>query len=412
VCRELIIGRDTDCQFRIMGAQVSRRHAEIGRAGPVWFVHDLNSKNGVYLNGARVEQAVVNAGDVLRVGEWVGVFIAARGSYRDFGELGHGLLGGETLAQVSERAKSAARSDLAIVLQGETGTGKEKFARAIHAWSGRPGPFLAVNCAGYTESLATGELFGYRKGAFTGADRTSPGHIRGAEGGTLFLDEIVDLPPDVQAKLLRVLEQREVLPLGETRCVPVDVRFIAASQVPLAQAVEESRFRADLRARLEGVVLCLPPLRDRKEDIGPLFLELLAEHASEFPPVVDARLVERLCCYSWPLNVRELDLLVRRLLVLHRSEPRLGPAHLLEAMPDLAAARPDSVRPGPANATAPSSRLLRRRDSGAYTEGEVNAVLDALNRHGGNVTRAAAELRITRQKAYRLLEYARGGKLG
>jgi DNA-binding NtrC family response regulator len=403
---ELFIGRDESCDVRLPSPQISRRHAEIGRAGPVWFVNDLSSKNGVYLNGVRVRQSALALGDVLRIGDFVAVVHRlGAGCSAECVDLGGGLFGGPVLQQLSERAQSAARSDLSIVLQGETGTGKERFARAIHEWSFRSGPFLGVNCAGYTEAIAAGELFGYRKGAFTGAERASAGHIRAAEGGTLFLDEVIDLPLPVQATLLRALEQREVMPLGETRCVPIDVRFVAAAQIPLAQAVAEGRFRADLQARLEGVVLPLPPLRERREDVCPLFVELLARHATGWPPSVEARVIEKLCLYPWPLNVRELDLLVRRLLVLFPSETKLGPQHLAEALPALAAVRHDTAPPLTASSTG-----RRRREAAVYAPEEVEAVLGAMTRHSGNITRAAAELNISRQKAYRMLEYARASK--
>jgi DNA-binding NtrC family response regulator len=176
-----------------------------------------------------------------------------------------------------------------------------------------------VNCAAYAESTISAELFGYRKGAFTGADRASAGHVRAAHGGTLLLDEVLDLPVELQAKLLRVLEQREVLPLGENEPVAVDVAFVAATQVPLARAVLAGKFRADLRARLEGFVLRIPALCERRADIVPLFLALLARHGLSSARLQPA-LVERLCLYDWPLNVRELENVARRLIAIHEGD--------------------------------------------------------------------------------------------
>src|SRR5262249_36399573 len=160
-----------------------------------------------------------------------------------------------------------------------------RFARALHAASGRQGPFLAINAASYSKSIAAAELFGYRKGAFTGAESSSPGHIRAAEGGTLFLDEVLELPEDVQAMLLRVIENLEVLPLGDAPPRPVNVRFVSAAQTPLSSAVQEGRFRADLRARLEGGLIQLPLLGQCREIVPELFCLLFERHAAA-PPLL------------------------------------------------------------------------------------------------------------------------------
>lgn len=216
------------------------------------------------------------------------------------------------------------------MILGETGTGKEGVAHAMHEWSARKGPFVAVNCAALVPTLAEAELFGYRRGAFTGAERASSGFFRAAQGGTLLLDEVTDLPESVQAKLLRALEQREISPLGESVPVRIDVRVLAGTQIPLAKMVEERRFRGDLCARLDGLTIRLPPLRERKQEIPYLFTHFLRLHSGGRPPDVEPRLVEQLCLYDWPFNVRELDLLARRLLVLHGHEELLRRSHLPE----------------------------------------------------------------------------------
>ena len=178
-----------------------------------------------------------------------------------FEEIGPGLWGGGALQAALAPLRQAAASDLPIVLEGETGCGKEVVTRTLHRWSGRSGPLVAVNCAALPEGLAEGELFGYRRGAFTGAERASVGYFRGADAGTLLLDEVSDLPLVLQAKLLRVLEERAVQPLGETRPVPIDVRVVVAGQQPLMEVMRAGRFRADLLARLDGLTVRLPPLR-------------------------------------------------------------------------------------------------------------------------------------------------------
>ena len=191
---------------------------------------------GSHVNGVRREASPLTRGDVLRCGEWVGIVTdQGRG---EFTEIAPGWFGGPALLAAIDPAKRAS-ADLPLVIQGETGTGKEGMARAVHAWSQRPGAFIAVNCATLPVHLAESELFGYKKGAFTGAEKASIGLFRAANRGTLFLDEVQELPPTVQPKLLRALEQREVLPIGETSPAAVDVRVVAATQVALSKAAME-----------------------------------------------------------------------------------------------------------------------------------------------------------------------------
>lgn len=385
---ELVVGRDETADVRLSGNDVSRRHAALRRNGTELVIADLGSRNGVRVNAQAVIEAHLAAGDVVRLGGWVGVVTALPGA---FTEIAPGLFGGAVLMEALAPLGKAAASDLPIVLEGETGTGKEIVTRALHGWSGRPGPLVAVNCASLPEGLAEAELFGYRRGAFTGADRASPGFFRSAEGGTLLLDEVSDLPMPVQAKLLRVLEQREVQPLGETRAVPIDVRIVVAGQGSLSEAVEEGRFRADLLARLEGVTVRLPPLRMRRDDVLPLFSLLLKEKTEGRAPAIEADLVERLVCHDWPFNVRELVLLVRRLLVLHAGETTLRAQHLPARMGD---SQP------PAGASAKKSAPTAATSDGV----ELPALIVALRAASGNVARASAMLGITRQRAYRLME--------
>jgi len=387
---EVVIGRDESADVRLSGDGVSRRHAALRReepgGGPV--LVDLGSRNGVYVNGERVTSRALGPGDVVRLGGWVGVMSGNPGPCE---EIAPGLFGGPRLRDALVPLRKAASSDLPVVLQGETGTGKEVVARSLHGWSGRSGPLVAVNCASLPESLAEAELFGYRRGAFTGADRASPGFFRSAEGGTLLLDEVSDLPLPVQAKLLRVLEQREVQPLGEARAVPVDVRVIVAGQRSLRDEVREGRFRADLLARLEGVTVVLPPLRERREDVLTLFSHVLRLLAEGRAPAIEADFAERLCQHDWPFNVRELVLLARRLLVLAGETATLRAEHLPELMTG------GSVEQRPSAAPAKGAR-------GTAEPVELPALLSALRASGGNVAQASAMLGITRQRAYRLME--------
>ena len=212
-----------------------------------------------------------------------------------------------------------ASSDAPILVIGETGTGKELVARHLHSQSGRKGPFVAVNCGAVTQSLAEAELFGHQAGAFTGANETRAGWFEAANGGTLFLDEIGDLPQSLQVKLLRVLQEREVVRVGSRKPIPIDVRLVTATNVDLTEAVASGRFRLDLFYRLNVVTLNLPPLRERPADILPLAEHFLGVYGKRLgihaPPLAHeaARLLQQ---YSWPGNIRELENVVHAALLL------------------------------------------------------------------------------------------------
>jgi transcriptional regulator with PAS, ATPase and Fis domain len=215
-----------------------------------------------------------------------------------------------------------APSQATVLITGESGTGKELLARAIHEASQRKGRFVAVSCAAIPDTLLESELFGYERGAFTGADRAKPGKFELADGGTLFLDEVGDLPPLLQPKLLRVLQEREVERLGGTRPTKVDVRVVAATNQDLKKKVSEGKFREDLYYRLNVVNINIPPLRERKEDILPLAYHFLKIFREELKKPVEGftREAERLLLkYNWPGNVRELENAIERAVVLTRK---------------------------------------------------------------------------------------------
>lgn len=385
------IGRDRSAKIRVSGNGVSRQHAELYRQGRLWVVRDLASTNGTWLGGRRVEHAPVAPGDVLRVGDWVGVFVAWPAHAQPFSELAPGLLGGPEVAEIVASARRAAPSNLPVLLVGSTGTGKERFARAVHHFSNRTGPFIAINCAALPEQLSEAELFGYRRGAFTGAERASVGHFRAAHLGTLFLDEMPELTAPLQAKLLRVIEDGHVLGLGESHPVPVDVRIISATQLPLATLVASGKLREDLAARLTGVELHLPPLALRRTDIAPLFAHVLRRHAVDGPPPVEARLIEALCSYSWPRNVRELELTTKALLTLHGHEPKLLRDHLPAALTPCL----DEVEQ--------VTRQQATREPEERHAHDLARIRALLENNGGNVKGAAAALGISRQRVYRLM---------
>jgi DNA-binding NtrC family response regulator len=291
-----------------------------------------------------------------------------------------------SFAAALARLEQVARADVPVHLSGETGTGKELAARALHAASGRPGPLVAVNCGAIAATLLESELFGHRRGAFSGALEDRPGLVRSAHGGTLFLDEVTDLSPAAQGALLRVLQEREVLPVGGTRALPVDVRFCSAANQPLDEAIRTGRLRADLVARLFGFRLRLPPLRERREDLGLLCAALLGRIAG--PEAPRARLsreaARALLAAPWPLNVRALEHALATAWALGHAEGTLTLAHFGDTVTALAdPPAPPTTAPA---ATKPGAPPADAHDPRAT---ELEALLKA---HGGNLTAVARVL--------------------
>ncbi|MBN6103248.1 sigma-54-dependent Fis family transcriptional regulator [Xanthomonas sp. CFBP 8703] len=299
--------------------------------------------------------------------------------------LGHSA----AMRTVHKRIGLAAASDLPVLVSGETGTGKELVARALHRASARAGAaFVAVNCAAIPAELIESELFGYRKGAFSGAVADRPGLIREADGGTLFLDEIGDMPLPMQAKLLRFLQEGEVSPLGGRGAQKVDVRVVAATHRELAQLVADGRFRSDLRYRLNVVPIELPPLRERGDDIVLLAQHFLEEGASA-PRTLSAAAQARLRAYPWPGNVRELRNAMQRCQVLVRT-------------PTIEAHDLDEVLAGDTAATSAETPALTLPDAIAQLERQM--IQAALTQAQGNRAEAARRLGIHRQLLYRKLD--------
>jgi transcriptional regulator of acetoin/glycerol metabolism len=386
----VIIGRGPEVNVPLDAEGLSRQHLEIYRQGPATIAHDLGSTNGTHVNGRRVEYAPLSDGDVIRLGDVIGVVArdaASEGPSRD--ALGPDLTFGPGLApQLAELGRVAA-TDLPVLIVGETGVGKEFVAQAVHALSGRRGNFQAVNCAALPVALAEAELFGHSRGAFTGAEQATLGHLRAADGGTLFLDELPELPLPVQAKLLRVLQDGRVTPLGDTRAHPVSFRIVAACQQMPELLVASGRLRRDLVERLSGLTTPVPPLRQRRVDIAFFFRSFLNRYTAGRIPAVDPRMLECVLLHDWPGNVRELDLLTRRLLALHGHEPLLRRSFLPDAMID-------NVPPGD-EPTPPRSEPADR------DQHDRLLLAEALRRHNGNLTRAATEAGISRARAYRLM---------
>ena len=297
--------------------------------------------------------------------------------------------------RVMDIVQRVARFDTSVLITGETGTGKEVVARSIHSLSPRSkGSFLAVNCGALPETLLESELFGHKAGAFTGATRDRAGLFEEAKGGTLFLDEIGDISPAMQARLLRVLQNREILRVGESRPRPVDARIVAATNRDLDEAVRTGAFREDLLYRLRIVEIEVPPLRERPEDILPLarhFVERLRDRLSLPELRLDASCLNALQAYAWPGNVRELENAIERAAVLSHEGDVL-PEYLPRVVTDAAAG---------ARSADPLSRTLEQV--------ERDHIRTVLERLGGNRTRAAAALGVSPSTLWRKLKGMEAG---
>ena len=380
---------------------VSRFHCElIGDARGVR-VRDLGSKNGTILDGVRVHDAEPKDGSLVRLGRAVvriGLTAEPQALRLSTKARFGGLVGESTaLRACFALLERAAATTATVLIDGETGTGKGAMAEAIHGESARRDkPFVIVDCGAMSPTLLDSELFGHEKGAFTGAERTRIGAFEEADGGTLFLDEIGELPLDLQPKLLRVLENREVRRLGQNSRRPVDFRLIAATNRDLRGEVNAGRFRSDLYYRLAVVKLTAPPLRSRPEDLPALchaILTSLGATAAEVAAMTSPAVLARLAGSAWPGNVRELRNYLERSLVLE------GPAPLA----------PLAVGDRPTGGLAIDARLpyaeARRRMLDEFERGYAEAVLAA---HGGKVAVAARAAGIARYSFYRLLRRGDG----
>jgi hypothetical protein len=383
---------DAEVWLHVPDTRVSVRHAVVERRGDALWVGDLGSLNGTFVAGQATDGAALADGALVVVGRTV--LLARRG-------VRGAVLGPpapvpgapelRTLSPAAARAHAllvrAAPSDVPVLLRGETGTGKEVAARALHALSGRSGQFVAVNCGAVPEALVESELFGVRRGAFSGAAADRAGLIVAAAGGTLLLDEIGELPPPAQVKLLRVLQEREVLPLGANHGdgVKVDFRLVAATHADLGELVARGRFRADLYARVRGLDLELPPLRARRMDLGLLVPALLQRHAGAGGAAAfafDRRCAEALVAADYPLNVRQLEQTLHTLVALAGEDRVLR--H--DALAETAVGASPVSRPG--------------RDPQALRD----ELVDQLTRHGGNISAVARAMRRTRMQVHRWLK--------
>jgi transcriptional regulator with PAS, ATPase and Fis domain len=407
----VVIGRGADdADVVVDDRSLSRRHAvlEIGPDGALT-VGDLGSTNGTRVRGVRIDGPTPILPDE--------VF-----------SLGHVTCAVEEVAATTPRTTTSstpaataktrlegmvslvAASTLSVLLHGETGSGKDVTARAIHQKSSRAAaPFLALNCAALPESLLESELFGHEKGAFSGADKVKPGLFESADTGTVFLDEVAEMSPSVQAKLLRVIESRQVQRLGALRPRVIDVRFIAASHKDLQEEVDAGRFREDLYFRINGITITLPPLRERLDELPSIASSLLSTlgPGQALSPRALARLME----HRWPGNFRELRTVIERAVVMSAGSPVIDVQHLVidrdrRSPAAASAASPATAPPASRTTSGPVSTTARppNREMSAAELAERERIMTALNDAAGNQTKAAELLGVSRRTLINRIE--------
>ena len=406
--REVRIGSGEDCDLVLSDERVSRHHLGVRESAGRFLVRDLGSKNGTLYEGSLVTEVRVGPGATFKVGRSF-LRIQPRpqplevtpSQARRFGDLVAESLAMREIFAVLELA---AGSDVTVLLEGETGTGKELAARAVHERSARRGgPFVAIDCGALPETLLESELFGHLRGAFTGAAQTRAGAFQRAHGGTIFLDELGSIPQAVQARLLRVLEERVVRPVGADQEKRVDVRVLAASPIDLTTRVAEGGFRPDLFYRLSVVRVVLPPLRARREDLQVLVAEMMRRRGLSAGRVAGPNL-DRLTAHTWPGNLRELRNVIDRAVALSPGAQSF--ADLRVHITPQAADEALTVRTDLPFAEAKAAVLQTF---------ELRYLRDILQRSEGNISAAARESGLDRKhlrtllRKYSLVPDAGGG---
>jgi DNA-binding NtrC family response regulator len=411
----LEIGTGASCSLVLTDGAVSRRHVSISQLAGRVIVRDLGSRNGTFLGGVRLVEAEVPVGAVVTLGR-TSVAIQPRwytrevmpSTKRSFGELIGESIAMREIFAILERI---APTDVTMLVEGESGTGKELVARSIHNTSPRaPRPYVVFDCGAVPAELAESELFGHKKGAFSGAQSDREGAFQRAHGGTICLDEIGELPLDLQPKLLRVLETGEVRSVGSDVPRKIDVRVVAATNRNLEVEARGCRFRSDLLYRLEVVKIRIPPLRLRPEDVPGLVARLLDGKLAPGDTPAGENL-RKLVGYGWPGNVRELRNVLTRAVALAQA-PGKPPAPFAGLVFNLgpAAARPVTIGTEFPGVSSPLS----------YREAKEQLMLDfhrayvgaLLERHKGNVQRAAAAAGLSRNHLYQLMKKIDDGALG
>jgi DNA-binding NtrC family response regulator len=415
--REVSVGRGSARSVTRDGARLridlddryqSKAHFRLSCKSDCWQLEDCDSKNGTRWRGSRAMRAWLSDGDVLEAGASFFVIREARSEVSDREMM---PTAGDALGTLQagfgndlDLLRRLAPTNLPILVSGESGSGKELASRTIHDFSERRGPLIAVNCGAMPAALAEAELFGARRGAFSGAIEDRPGLVRAADKGTLFLDEIADLPLPAQASLLRFLQEGEVRALGAQHTAKVDVRVVAASHRDLDDMVARETFRHDLLARLRGHVLKLPSLRDRREDLGILCAQLLLRigDAPNGDRTLQRAAGRALFAYNWPGNVRELEHALR--FAVARAGAELTPEDLPEALLAAPNAITDAVAGGSGNPDEPGSGERPRAPGPSTPEDRRARIVALLEQHGGNLSAVARALETSRSQLRRLME--------
>ncbi|MBP6628793.1 MAG: sigma 54-interacting transcriptional regulator [Kofleriaceae bacterium] len=411
--RTCVVGRDPECDVVLDDRVLSRQHVRID-LGPPLTVQDLGSTNGTKVGGKAFHgggPVPITPGESFHVGAYSFVIMAPGPANPSTQRSALELMSvpDPTPGAATPLLTDIARSEVNVLVLGESGVGKELLAETIHLLSGRRGPLQKVNCAALAEQLLESELFGHEKGAFTGAVSARPGLLEAAEGGTVFLDEIGELPLPIQAKLLRAIEAREVQRLGATRTTSIDVRWVCATNRELTVEVAEKRFRHDLYFRIDGISLRIPPLRERRGMIARLAMGF-AQRAGNNGGL-SSEVLGALEAYDWPGNVRELKAVIERGVLLARGRP-LSVSHLAFTAraagpgPTAGPGRADEARPRPGvtapppaampNPAAAGPDLPDLSDLDPEQRADRTRIIQALDDCAGNQTRAAAALGISR----------------
>ncbi|MFO0723010.1 MAG: sigma 54-interacting transcriptional regulator [Myxococcota bacterium] len=410
-----------ELKLEIPDGRISSSHARFRRVAGRWMVEDLQSKNGTLVRGEPITKHVLEDGDLIEVGQCFMLFraddVAPDGLITDSSQLPMKEPTLRTfqpdLAERFTALARVARAQVPVLVLGETGTGKEVVARAVHRMSARSGSFVPVNCGAIPQHLVESELFGVKKGAYSGADKDRNGLVMAADHGTLFLDELGDLPEASQAALLRVLQEKEVLPVGASQTQPVEFRLVAATHRDLAAYVAEGRFRGDLLARVSGVMINLPPLRERTEDLGILIGALLEKLCG---PAVDTLKLSvpaarALFAYPWPFNVRELEKALEAAVAM-AEDGRIEAKHLPESLryaPGRSGSRPalrhstptGTPRTLPAVDARPAAPPRPLSSAEEQQKAELLALLEA---HGGNLSAVSRATGKARMQLHRWLK--------
>ena len=416
VTQRMTLGRGDACSVVLRGQEVSRRHAIVEPSGSAILTEDVGSRNGTFVNGRRITMIAAQPGAILRLGDWIGI-VQSAGTQASpelaFTELAHELHGSAVLARVLEQAERCAiGNQRPIVIEGETGTGKKLVARAIHGWSARPGRFVVMNCAAVPAAKTEAELFGYLEESISDTACIRAGRLRAAHRGTLLLEEIASLSLPVQQRLVHALKHQQVVGPDDSEPTSVEVRVIAATHEPFDDALEQGRIAAELHELLNHHHLKVPPLRDRVEDVPPLFLHFVRELSLGDGPGIDPRMIERLCLYDWPYNVQELRTLTQGLLSLYGHRDALTrsvlPSRIMLA--DHQDNRISSLtarghRPTSETTEAERQSLTPSKRSHADEE-SLARLVDALRFCRGNLAGAASMIGMSINEADRLLNQA------